>query len=261
MSSRQAWQEFRAAREAELVQPYGWLTLQGFHWLPRDPAPLEGLPGTWSTDGEHARVVAGPGDGLTVDGEPLDGQSLRTVAETGRLPWLRRGDTEIELLRRGGRLAVRLRSRTSAAREGFTGVPTFDHDPAWVIRAEFIPGPEDRRVDVATHRPDLRQRLRAPGEVEFTLDGRPQRLVVTTIKSGLGLEFHDPTNTDETEAWRQLKFEDPEHGVVTLDFNRTVNMWFAFTDHATCPAPVEGNRISVPVRAGEKRALSRGCGD
>ena len=29
-------------------------------------------------------------------------------------------------------------------------------------------------------------------------------------------------------------------------------MWFAFTDHATCPMPVTGNTITVPVRAGEK---------
>lgn len=67
-------------------------------------------------------------EGLTVDGEPVDGRSTWTVAETGRLPWLRWGDTE---------------------------------------------------------------------------------------------------------AWRQLKFEDPQDGGVTLDFNRTITMWFAFTDHAT----------------------------
>lgn len=251
-----AWQEFRAEREAELAAPHGWLTLQGFHWVPEEPSSLDGLPGTWSLGGEHARVEAGADQGLTFAGEPVDGMSTMTVAETGRTPWLRWGDTEIELLRRGGRLAVRWRSETSPAREGFRGVPTFGHDPAWSVRARFIPAPDLRRVDVATHRPDLRQSLRSPGDVKFTLDGRAQRLTVTTIKSGLSIEFHDPTNDTETEAWRQLKFADPdEHGMVTLDFNRAINMWFAFTDHATCPAPVEGNTITVPVRAGERRAV------
>lgn len=256
MSDVHAWHEFRRAREAELRQPHGWLTLQGFHWLPETPTPLEGVPGRWWSDGEHAHVEAAAGDGLREGGSPVDRTSTSTVAETGRTPWLTLGGVEIELLRRGGRLAVRLRAETSADREAFRGVPTWDHDPAWVVRARFIPSPAGRRVDVGTHRPELRQSLRAPGEVEFTVAGQPQRLVATTIKSGLGIEFHDPTNGSETEAWRQLKFEDPdEDGVVTLDFNRTINMWFAFTDHATCPRPVTGNTITVPVRAGEKRAL------
>ena len=34
------WQEFRRAREAELTQPRGWLTLTGFHWLPKTPTEL-----------------------------------------------------------------------------------------------------------------------------------------------------------------------------------------------------------------------------
>ena len=118
---KRAWQEFRKAREAELVQPHGWLTLQGFHWVPDEPAALPGLPGTWSTDGTDALVEASPADGLTVDGEPVNGVSTKTVAETSRASWLHWGDIEIELLRRGGRLAIRLRSQTSPDRENFQG--------------------------------------------------------------------------------------------------------------------------------------------
>ena len=247
------WQEFRRAREAELTQPRGWLTLTGFHWLPETPTELGSLPGRWSTDGEDAFLDASPPDGLTVDGELVNGRSRRTVAETSRAPWAEFGETEIELLRRGGRLAIRMRAETSADRENFAGVPTFDYDPAWVITAVFEPYPAGRTVDVATHKPELRQQLPAMGEVVFTVDGRQQRLVATNIKTGLSIEFHDPTNGDETEAWRQLKFDNPSpDGTVVLDFNRTINMWFAFTDHATCPMPVTGNTITVPVRAGEK---------
>lgn len=251
-----AWQEFRTARETELAQPRGWLTLTGFHWLPETPSELPGLPGHWSTDGDEAFLDATPADGLVVDGQPVDGRSTKTVAETSRLPWVQMGDTEIELLRRGGRLAIRLRAETSPDRENFAGVPTFAYDPAWVITADFHPYPEGQKVDVATHKAELRQQLPAMGEVTFELDGQPQRLVATNIKSGMSVEFHDPTNGDETEAWRQLKFDDPDSdGHVVLDFNRTINMWFAFTDHATCPKPTEQNVVTVPVRAGEKKAV------
>lgn len=86
----------------------------------------------------------------------------------------------------------------------------------------------------------------------------------TTIKSGLSVEFHDPTNGTETPAWRQLKIADPDaDGRVVLDLNRAICMWFAFTPFATCPMPSEGNRVTVPVRAGERApegAVAKGAG-
>lgn len=258
----QQWLEFRAAREAELVSPHGWLCLRGFHWVPETPTMLDGLPGVWSTDGDSAYLDAELDDGFQIDGQEIEGRVEKTVAETGRVPWLTLDDVEIELLRRGGRLAIRLRAETSPERENFPGVPTYDYDPGWRIQARFHPYPEGEKVDVATHKPELRQLLPAIGEVEFDLEGQTQKLVVTNIKTGPSIEFHDPTNDDETPAWRQLKFDfDPADtsgdadGLVTLDFNRTINMWFAFTDHATCPRPAIDNIISVPVRAGEKLPL------
>lgn len=262
-----AWRAFRERRTAELREPYGWLTIQGFAWLPQQPEspePIDGLPGRWGVAGDRGYVVASAADGLrrwdeaAGSGESIAGRDEATVAETGRIPWLGWGDVQIELLRRGGRLAVRWRSRTSPQRETFTGIPTFDHDPGWVVTAHLQPYGEPTTVDVATHRPELRQRLRAIGEVSFTLDGQPQRLVVTEIKSGWSIEFHDPTNGVSTPAWRQLKFDPPTSpasdgsGEVVLDFNRTIDMWFAVTPHATCPAPCQGNTITVPVTAGEK---------
>lgn len=249
------WRAFRARREAELVEPYGWLTLQGFHWLPAEPGPLPGLPGTWSATAEEARLEASAEDGLVVEGRPLDGVTTCTVAEAGRVPWVDHGDRQVELLRRGGRLAIRLRAGTSPDREAFAGVPTYDFDPAWVIEATYREYPEPHPTEVATIRPDLRQSVKAAGEVTFSAGGQSQRLVVTAMKYGLGVEFHDPTNGEETPAWRQLTFADPTpDGTVVLDFNRAVDMWFAFTPYATCPAPIEGNRVTVPIRAGEEDA-------
>lgn len=259
-SARAEWLAFRAAREAELREPFGWLALRGFHWLPEQPAELPGVPGRWWADAEGGLVESSTADRLFVGGEPLDGVSRHGVAETGRVPWAAyRGkdgvQVQVELLNRGGRYAVRLRGETSPEREAFAGVPTFGHDPAWVVQGRFVADPDpERRVEVGTCRPDLRQRLRALGHVEVELGGRPQRLLVTTIKAGPSIEFHDPTNGHETPAWRQLKLAEPgPGGAVTLDFNRTIDMWFAFTAYATCPRPAEGNTITVPVRAGERR--------
>lgn len=259
------WLDFRAAREVELTRPYGWLCLRYFHWLPDTATAFAGIPGRWGVAGKVAYVDAGAADGLRINGEPLDGRAEATCAETDRVPWATYdsghpgyGEAEIELLRRGGRLAIRTRTATSPERDRFAGMPTFDYAPEWVLTGHFTAYPEERHVNVATFRPDLRQQLRAVGEVTFDAGGAPQRLVVTSIKYGWSVEFHDPTNGDETEAWRQLKIDPPgPDGTVTLDFNRAINMWFAITPFATCPAPVAGNLITVPVLAGEQ-AVSRG---
>lgn len=249
-----AWVEFRREREAELARPYGWLTITRFAWLPDAPGAIAGLPGQWWSDGDFAHVRASATDGVLRAGEPIAGVDDFTVAETGRATWLQTPDgEELELMRRNGRLAIRTRAESSPEREAFRGVPVFPYDPAWVIEGTFTPYEPGRTVEVGTHRPDLTQHLKALGEVAFTVAGEPQRLLVTTIKSGMSVEFHDPTNGDETPAWRQLKFADPDaDGRVILDFNRTIDMWFVFTDHATCPRPSAGNTITVPVRAGEK---------
>lgn len=261
MTDPDDYRAFRAEREAELVEPYGWLTLSGFHWLEAAPGRLPFLPGRWWADADQglAHLRASTADGLTRDGAPVDGEVTLDVAEYARVPWVDRGDTRVELLRRGGRLAVRVRAATSADREAFTHVPTFPYDPAWRVTATFTPYDDAREVEVATIRPDLHQRMHPIGEVSFELGGAEQRLAVTKGKYGWGVEFHDPTNGVETELWRQLHFDPPADGSaeVVLDLNRSLNMWFAFTDFATCPAPIAGNVISVPVRAGERPLRAR----
>lgn len=257
-------QRFRDEREAELREPFGWLTLRAFHWLPSEPGRLPGLPGEWSATADEATVTADLPDGLVVveggdeqAGMPLDGSTTATVAEAGRIPWLSIAGARIELMRRGGRFCIRVRTATSVERETFAGVDTYPYDPAWVLPARFEPYPEPRPTEVATFRDDLRQQVNAVGELTFTAGGEEQRLVATRMKYGLGIEFHDPTNGTETPLWRQCRFDEPDaDGNVTLDLNRTILMWFAFTEYATCPAPVPTNRISVPVRAGERGATS-----
>ena len=253
---------FRAEREAELTESYGWLTLRGFYWLPVEPSPIPGLPGRWRADGSqaHASLDAAAAEGLTCNGAPLDGTSTLDVAEYGRVPWVDYGEVRVELLRRGGRLAIRVRAVTSPDRDRFTHVPTFPYDPAWRLRGRFTPYPDQREVVVDTIRPDLQQIMWPLGEITFHAGGVEHRLAVTKGKYGWGVEFRDPTNGDLTEQWRQLHFSRPApdgNGEVLLDFNRTLNMWFAFTDHATCPAPFEGNVITVPVLAGVQRVSTK----
>ncbi|MGO4598546.1 DUF1684 domain-containing protein [Terrabacter sp. 2RAF25] len=254
MSARRAWTQWRATREAELAEEHGWLSLTGFAWLSAEPHVVPGLPGLWWADDEGAHVSAGPDEGLTTDVGPVTGTAGADVAESGSLHWVRHDGRVVELLRRGGRLALRTRDPQAPARLAFTGVPTWDHDTEWVRPATFTPAGEAATVQVGTARGDLVQQARVVGTVDVDIAGVRHRLSAVPAGDGLALHFHDLTNGVTSAGWRSVVTEAPDpEGNLVVDFNRAVNLPFAFSDHGTCPAPVSGNRIAVAVTAGEQR--------
>ncbi|GAA2796830.1 DUF1684 domain-containing protein [Kribbella solani] len=102
---------------------------------------------------------------------------------------------------------------------------------------------------------DERAHVSASGELTLGGEDRAYELVATAAgDSRLNLSFHDRTNGAETAPWRTVTTGPvARDGSVSIDFNRAINLPFAFTAYGTCPAPVPGNRIDLPVTAGEKK--------
>ncbi|MDX3000872.1 DUF1684 domain-containing protein [Kribbella solani] len=248
----QDWHTWHAARERDLDTDYGWLSIVAFDWLPSAPTALQGLPGQWWAD-ERAHVSAS-GE-LTLGGEPVRGTVSASVPEAGSLSWLLYGDRLAELVLRGGRYAVRQRDPGAVTRRDFTGVPAYALDDNWLVTGYFSPYPKAQRLEVTTARDDLRQHVIAVGTVHVALGDRAYELVATAAgDSRLNLSFHDQTNGAETAPWRTVTTGPvARDGSVSIDFNRAINLPFAFTAYGTCPAPVPGNRIDLPVTAGEKK--------
>jgi len=257
-----AWTSWHAAREQLLTVAHGWLSLVGFHWLPATPSSVDNVPGRWSVDGGHAVLVADAADGLVLASGPAEGEAVTgvvtaSVAEAGSLLWVRSGNIVVELVLRGGRYAIRLRDPAAPERTAFSGVPAFPVDPSWVRPGQFTAYPDVRRITVDTARSDLRQQVTAVGTVELEIEGRLHRLVATAGQGGrLNLSFTDRTNGRQTAPWRVVSTSVPtEKGSLVVDFNRTVNLPFAFTEFGTCPAPVAGNDLPLPVTAGEQAPI------
>lgn len=249
-----SWDTWRAERDRALREEYGWLSIVAFDWLGSDVRGVAGLPGLWSVRSGAAWVTADRSDGLTYEGEPIDGTFGATVSEAGSLPWLRHGRRLVELVLRGGRYAVRQRDPDALTRLSFRGVPTYVPRPEWVVPGVFTPYAQSLSIEVATARADLRQQVRAVGIVRFSLAGTSYELVATAGRDGsVTLAFHDETNGVETAPWRSVSVAAPgPDGAVSIDFNRTINLPFAFTEYGTCPAPIEGNRLLLPLTAGEQ---------
>jgi len=248
------WRDWHAGRERELVTEHGWLSLTWFSWLGEEPAAIADLPGRWSTRDGSAVLSAQADDGLTVQGEPVNGEVTATVPEAGSLGWVHHGARLVELILRGGRYAVRLHDPNAETRTRFAGVPAFSVSLDWVLPARYTPFDEPRVVKVVTARKDLVQSVTLVGAVTLELGSAAYELAANAGKdAALTLAFHDTTNGIHTAPWRAVTTSAPDdQGRVTIDFNRAVNFPFAFTDFGTCPAPIQGNRLPIAVIAGEK---------
>lgn len=247
-----AWHaEVEAARTA----PYGALTATAMHWLESDDSEaraLPGLPGLWqaSPDG-LVTVIVDAADGVQHGGQPTSGAvqlgPLTGIAST-TLTW---GEILIEVAARSGAIAVRPRDPAAPTRVEYTGTPVFAPSKAWVVSAEFEADPRERvEIDSAAGRP---QHYDSPGRAVFTLGG--ERVALTLFGSAehgdLRAIFSD-ASPDTFDATRFVSVKERDGGLV-IDFNRAVNPPFAYTPYATCPFPPAGNRLPVPVEAGEKR--------
>lgn len=252
----QRWNRFRTSRDTVLATEHGWLTLTSFQWLPAEPAPLEKVPGLWSTDGTTATLTASADDGLTLvaSGEPVAGTITASLADEESLNWVQAGSIVVELAVRANRYLIRTRDSAAPTLTSFTGVPTFDYKPELVFTATFEPYDAPRATPIETAHPAVSGVSTLVGDVVFDLDGTTYRLAAEEGKLGsLIVSFFDATNNVTSSHWRKLELTRPRpDGTVVVDFNRAINYPSAFTDFGTCPAPVAGNRIGAAVEAGER---------
>jgi hypothetical protein len=258
------WQRWRSRREERLRERHGTLALVGTHWLDDEPAPIvDGEPVLWSAGPEAKTVVltAKTEHGIVFNGKPVDGTVTLQVdtaerPDTATVPELGILLVPIE---REGNAALRVYDPSSVDLAAFDGIEAFDYDPRWAVPARFAPY-DDPRVERVANADGVKRGLGLDGTVEFELeDGRHTLEAGLTADGGLWIVFADPTTVQSTPFFRFLgtSTPDPDTGRLTLDFNRAYLPPCAFTDHYVCPVPPRGNRLELPVRAGELAVRTR----
>jgi uncharacterized protein (DUF1684 family) len=164
------------------------------------------------------------------------------------------GSLRFHLIKRGARIGLRVRDAEAPAVRTFQSVPRFPVDAAWRLVARFEPADPAHTIEVADVLGDVTQDP-SPGWVTFTVNAQPQRLAA--LEGGedgaLWLIFVDPTNGTTTYAAGRFLYTEPPaaDGTVVVDFNLAYNPPCVFSPYATCPLPPAGNRLTVPVPAGE----------
>lgn len=265
---RREIESWRAAREASLRDPNGWLTLVGLFWLAEgdnrfgsDPRNAVVLPagrapavaGVLVRHGGEVTVRAEPGSGLESGGRPVAELSLAPDAKSKPV-LLRLGSLTFFVIKRGDRVGIRVKDSKSPVLAAFHGVESYPADPGWRVVARFEPHPRPTSIPIANVL-GMTDDEPSPGTVVFEHGGSTYRLDALDGGDGsLELIFADTTSGRETYgAGRFLDTDPPHDGRVVVDFNKAYNPPCAFTAFATCPLPPRQNRLPLAVAAGEKK--------
>ena len=145
--------------------------------------------------------------------------------------------------------------------EGFDGPRYFDPAPDWRLIARLdadVPGAGDH-AEIATSTGQVRQ-MHVAGDLVFDKDGAEHRLTsFVSERDGyevLFVPFRDATSGTETYGagrYVEAPFDsEAKDDPVELDFNYAYNPSCVFSPAYDCPFPPPQNRLSVPVRAGER---------
>jgi uncharacterized protein len=263
---------WRQKRLETLKADDGWLTVSGLFWLKpgetrigSDPSNDILLPartpdslGTLKLADGKAFFYVDRGVMVTRNGSPFSGGEIHSDAAE-HPDTLAIGDVKLILIKRGSRLALRLKDNQNPLRASFAGLRWYPPRADWRIEAKFVasPAPTKLMLDTIVGESEAED---SPGYVRFEHEGKAYQLQAIGQKNGsLWFVFRDKTSGRATHGGaRQLYADAPRDGVVVLDFNKATNLPCAYIPYATCPLAPPQNRLSVAVEAGELKYEPRG---
>lgn len=144
-----------------------------------------------------------------------------------------------------------------ASRADFPPLVYYPIDPSYSVPASLAVSPGTDILELPTST-GLRRKMRKIGALQFTLKDQPLTLTAfvdaeTNDVRRLFVPFGDLTNGSETyPGGRYLDLDRTATGFYEIDFNRAYNPFCVFNTGYDCPYPPRENRLTVPVRAGEK---------
>lgn len=254
--------QWRQRREAALKADGGWLTVTGLFWLKQGENTLGSdassdilLPetsqahfGTVFVDGGKIRFTSADAN-VRLNGQPVQEAELH-IGAGEKQDILSTAAIQLLPIKRGDRLALRLKDTNSKLRSSFVGLKWYPVDEAWRITGTFVPFSAPTKLTFETVIGET-EVMDSPGYVTFERAGQTYKLQAAGQGKRLFFVIRDQTSGKSTYGLRFLYSEVGADGSVVLDFNKAENPPCAFTPYATCPLPPPQNRLSFAVTAGE----------
>ena len=136
----------------------------------------------------------------------------------------------------------------------FLPLSYFAIDESYAVPAQLDPAPERIAVTMPTSTGQLRTVERV-GTLKFNLKGQPLKLTAFLEEGSrrLFVPFSDLTSGTETyQAGRYMNLDPSPSGIYIVDFNVAYNPYCYYNPSYDCPLPPAENRLTVPIRAGER---------
>lgn len=259
----EAWRAWCQERVRSVASRTGNLALVGYQPVSVLPVRIEQVPGTFALAKSGAGVVVrvDGNDGITVDGELVDGPVFVARLRPDGTPVIRSGRYSLDVFSLDGTdFELRIYDAEAANLDNFKIIDVYDYSPDLVVEGSFRPFAGTRQVPWDfTRSADSGHVKKVPGAIALAIGGTTYELLAFVDGDHIVLVFADETSGGESYApGRFLRMPRPDAaGSVTLDFNRAFVPPCGFSDFYSCPVPPGQNRISAPIRAGEKKVLWR----
>jgi uncharacterized protein (DUF1684 family) len=136
----------------------------------------------------------------------------------------------------------------------FVPLAYFPIDESYSVPAQLEPAPERVSLQMPTSTGKLRTVTRV-GTLQFNLKGQPLKLSAFLEEGSrqLFVPFSDLTSGTETyQAGRYMNLNPTPTGIYIVDFNIAYHPYCYYNPNYDCPIPPAENRLTVPIRAGEK---------
>ena len=173
--------------------------------------------------------------GLTAE---IEGQQVGTFLMSGHEtpPIVHFGDLSWILIQRSDKYGIRLWDTKHPKLTDTIHIESYPIDPAWRIRAEWIPDTSGQTVHIRNVL-DMEMEMETAGRLRFRYQGQDYELTALDGEENtFFLVFADDTNGSKTYGGgRYLYALRPDStGSTYLDFNKAYNPPCAFTEFATC---------------------------
>jgi uncharacterized protein (DUF1684 family) len=163
---------------------------------------------------------------------------------------------KLQLVRRTGRLAIRVRDSQSELLQSFRGKAWFDVKPEYRVLARFEPYDKAKLIKITNVKGD---QVDTPlgGVLHFEWQGQSLSLdAIQESPKSLFVIFKDGTSGKSTYgAGRFVDVDLPadSDGHVVLDFNKAYSPPCAWNSHTLCPLPPKQNHLPIVIEAGERQ--------
>jgi len=130
----------------------------------------------------------------------------------------------------------------------------FPIDESYAVPATLLPSTDRKRIKVPTSTGKLRD-LESIGSLRFSLRGQVQKLTAFKEEGDqrLFVPFTDLTSgTESYSAGRYMNLDPTPTGIYVVDFNHAYHPYCYYSPDFDCPYPPAENRLTVPIRAGER---------